>query len=157
MHDYLDIYRTAFLEKHATFKGRASRQEFWTFSLITTFILAIIFPIPYTMMLSYLRNSEELKDPLYQMILGNEQMLMMISASFVILVISLPFWIPLTSVSVRRLHDSGKSSWWFLISILPYIGGIILTLLFLLPGTNGPNRFGPGPYGNPATIEEVGD
>ncbi len=46
------------------------------------------------------------------------------------------------SVGVRRLHDSDKSGWMLLLGLIPFIGGIIVLVLLLLPSTPGPNRFG---------------
>lgn len=46
------------------------------------------------------------------------------------------------SVGVRRLHDSDKSGWLLLLGLIPFIGGIIVLVLLVLPGTPAPNRFG---------------
>jgi uncharacterized membrane protein YhaH (DUF805 family) len=46
------------------------------------------------------------------------------------------------SVAVRRLHDTDKSGWMILLSLIPFVGGIIVLVLMLLPGTPGQNRFG---------------
>lgn len=53
--------------------------------------------------------------------------------------------IPSLSLCVRRLHDTNRSGWWFLIVLVPFVGGIILFILFLLAGTSGANRFGNVP------------
>ncbi len=50
--------------------------------------------------------------------------------------------IPGLAIEVRRLHDIDKSGWWWLIAFVPFIGSIWLIVLFVLPGTPGPNRFG---------------
>ena len=53
--------------------------------------------------------------------------------------------IPAISAGVRRLHDTNRSGFYILISLVPFIGGIVL-LFFLIPqGTKGKNRFGPDP------------
>jgi uncharacterized membrane protein YhaH (DUF805 family) len=46
------------------------------------------------------------------------------------------------SVAVRRLHDTDKSGWLLLLGLIPFIGGIIVLVLLVLPGTPAPNRFG---------------
>ena len=46
------------------------------------------------------------------------------------------------SVAVRRLHDTDKSGWMLLLGLIPFIGGIILLVFMLLPGTPNQNRFG---------------
>jgi uncharacterized membrane protein YhaH (DUF805 family) len=46
------------------------------------------------------------------------------------------------SLAVRRLHDTDKSGFWLFIGLIPLIGGIVLLVFYLLPGTPGPNRHG---------------
>ena len=46
------------------------------------------------------------------------------------------------SVAVRRLHDTDKSGWMLLLGLIPFLGGIIVLVLLLLPGTPNQNRFG---------------
>jgi uncharacterized membrane protein YhaH (DUF805 family) len=53
--------------------------------------------------------------------------------------------IPSIAVTVRRLHDTDRSGWWFLIQLIPIVGGIILLVFVCLEGTRGPNRFGADP------------
>jgi uncharacterized membrane protein YhaH (DUF805 family) len=50
------------------------------------------------------------------------------------------------AVAAKRWHDRGKSGWWSLIGLVPIVG-IIWTVVEngFLPGTLGPNRFGPDP------------
>ena len=52
--------------------------------------------------------------------------------------------IPNWAASVRRLHDTDKSGWFVLISIIPIIGLFIIFLL-IGDGSKGKNRFGPKP------------
>jgi uncharacterized membrane protein YhaH (DUF805 family) len=47
---------------------------------------------------------------------------------------------------VRRLHDSDKSGWWLLLTLIP-VGGLVLFIFYLLDGTRGPNRHGADPKG----------
>jgi len=50
------------------------------------------------------------------------------------------------AISVKRWHDRGKSGWWILIGLVPLIGGLwVLIETGFLPGTDGPNQFGPQP------------
>ena len=59
--------------------------------------------------------------------------------------------IPNFSVTARRLHDQDKSAWLMLVVFIPYIGGLVMLVLAFLPGTNGPNRYGPDPR-NPLQV-----
>ncbi|MFY7960951.1 MAG: DUF805 domain-containing protein, partial [Elsteraceae bacterium] len=55
--------------------------------------------------------------------------------------------IPTLAVLVRRLHDTNRSGWWFLLAFLPVIGQIWLFVLLVLDSHPGDNRFGPNPKG----------
>ena len=52
---------------------------------------------------------------------------------------------PAIAVQVRRFHDQDKSGWFVLLGLIPYVGGLIVLVFMCLPGTPGPNRFGPRP------------
>jgi len=53
--------------------------------------------------------------------------------------------VPSIAVTVRRLHDQGKSGWFYLISLVPYVGGFIVLVFMCLEGTPGPNEYGENP------------
>jgi uncharacterized membrane protein YhaH (DUF805 family) len=53
--------------------------------------------------------------------------------------------IPGIAVSVRRLHDTGKSGWWLLIGLVPLLGGIVLLVFMVLDSQPGQNQYGPHP------------
>ena len=53
--------------------------------------------------------------------------------------------LPGLAISVRRLHDTDRSGWWFLLWVIPLIGTIVLIVWWVQQGTPGPNRFGPNP------------
>lgn len=105
------------LKNYVGFHGRASRTEYWMFLLINAII---------TFLLSLLDN------------LANTDN--MISGIYGLLTL-----LPLIAVGVRRLHDIGKSGWWYLISLIPFIGSIILLILACFKSENHENRFGPVP------------
>ena len=48
-------------------------------------------------------------------------------------------------VMVRRLHDLDRSGWWWLIALIPLIGGLILLVWFISEGTEGTNDYGEVP------------
>jgi uncharacterized membrane protein YhaH (DUF805 family) len=114
------------LKKYAVFTGRARRKEYWYFFLITL-IISII--------LSLLDGS-----------FGDGGM------GILTTLYSLAVLIPGIAVSVRRLHDIGRSAWWLLIGLVPFLGGIVLLVFMVLDSTPGENQFGPNPKeSNPAT------
>ncbi len=53
--------------------------------------------------------------------------------------------LPSIAVAVRRLHDTDRSGWFYLLIFIPLIGSIILIIFFIQQGTNGRNRFGDDP------------
>jgi uncharacterized membrane protein YhaH (DUF805 family) len=53
--------------------------------------------------------------------------------------------IPSIAVTVRRLHDTSRSGWWFLISFVPCIGWFVLLFFTVQESTPGSNEYGPNP------------
>mgnify|MGYP002398761287 CR=1 FL=1 len=53
--------------------------------------------------------------------------------------------IPIYAVIVRRLHDTGKSGWYYFIHLIPFAGPVLLLIAYLTPGNTGPNQYGPDP------------
>lgn len=111
------------LKKYAVFGGRARRKEFWFFALFST-----IFTIAAMVMDNVLGITikDELYGPFY------------ISYGLATIV-------PYIAVSVRRLHDIGKSGWYFLLGLIPCVGGIILLVFDLTAGDAGENEYGEDP------------
>ena len=131
---------------YATFQGRASRSEFWWWYLFTSIVSFIVF-IPAIPWYNDLLNSSMNQA-------GNAVMVMppitgLATVGLALSTIwSLAILIPTIAVAARRLHDTNKSGWllllWFL-SCCFGIGAIILIILWILPSTPGPNRYGEGP------------
>ena len=110
-------------KKYAVFGGRARRKEYWFFSLffmIAYVLLAIVDGISGTL------------DPMTGFGL--------FSGIYI-----LGSLLPSLAVSVRRLHDTDRSGWWILISLIPLIGGIVLLVFCCLDSSPGQNRFGANP------------
>lgn len=79
-----------------------------------------------------------------QIIASKAHFVAILAAIYVIAV-----FLPSLAVAIRRLHDTDRSGWWVLISLVPLIGGIWLLILMVLDGTPGGNRFGPDPKQSP--------
>jgi uncharacterized membrane protein YhaH (DUF805 family) len=128
------------LKRFFDFSGRSRRKEFWLWWLfvIIVYIVAGILDVQLGLGGST-QSSSEFGD-------GN----MSASASFhggiLTMIWALITFIPSLAVAVRRLHDSDKSGWFLLLSLIPLINFYIL-YLYVIPGTPGPNRFGPDPKG----------
>jgi uncharacterized membrane protein YhaH (DUF805 family) len=102
------------LVNFADFSGRASRSEYWWFYFFNLFIVSA---------LAILTVAARLPE-------------------LVFLVYLVAMIIPSVSVSVRRLHDTNRSGWWLLLSLIPF-GGFVLLFFYIIPGTPGPNNCGP--------------
>ena len=118
MNWYLEV-----LKKYFVFSGRARRKEYWyfvLFNLIISIVLGIIDGIIGTF-------SAETGIGL----LGG--------------IYSLAVLIPCISVSVRRLHDTGRTGWWLLIGLVPIIGAIVIIIFAVLDSQPDENQYGPNP------------
>jgi uncharacterized membrane protein YhaH (DUF805 family) len=125
---YLEVLR-----KYARFDGRARRMEYWYFAL---------FNILVEMGLALLALG-------FGMLFGHSDVNVMVSFMMVpICLYSLAVLIPSLAVTVRRLHDTGRSGWWYFIAFVPFFGGIILFVFTLLEGDPGPNMYGSSPKGD---------
>lgn len=101
--------------KYATFSGRARRSEYWYFCLFNA-IAALVMKV--------LSLAIDLPlDTIY----------------------SVAVFIPGLAVIVRRLHDIGKSGWFYLIGLIPLVGWILLLVWFCKAGDCGDNAYGPDP------------
>jgi uncharacterized membrane protein YhaH (DUF805 family) len=54
-------------------------------------------------------------------------------------------FVPALAVSVRRLHDTGRSGWWLLIAFIPILGWLVLLYFYVLDSAPGDNEYGPNP------------
>ncbi|MCD4688933.1 MAG: DUF805 domain-containing protein, partial [Desulfuromonadaceae bacterium] len=117
MNWYLDV-----LKKYCVFQGRARRKEYWMFTLFN--VLAYIALMIIEGILG----------------MGGEGGLGLLSILYTLAVL-----MPALGVSVRRLHDTGRSGWWLLISLVPLVGGIVLLVFMVLDSQAGTNQYGPNP------------
>ncbi len=120
------------LRKYADFSGRARRREYWWFNLIVG-IIAIVFYILVFLTLVPATNTDQGQS-------GLALVLYVVFGLFFLAMI-IPSW----SVSVRRLHDVGKSGWWIFINLVPFIGEIWYLVLMFTDSQPGDNQYGPNP------------
>ncbi|GGD78926.1 DUF805 domain-containing protein [Lacimicrobium alkaliphilum] len=111
------------LKKYAVFTGRARRMEYWFFILFN-FLISIVLALVDTMTGTF--NSEAAIG-----LLGG--------------IYGLAVLIPGIAVTIRRLHDTGRSGWWFLLIFIPIVGGLILLVLMLFDSEPGENAYGSNP------------
>lgn len=124
------------LKKYAEFTGRARRSEYWLFTL---FIFLV--EIAYLVLFGVLGGGG---------MTGSGQMNGLgMALTAVYALFALGILIPSLAVSFRRLHDTDRSAWWLLIALIPFIGGLVLFVFTVLPGTTGANKYGADPKGGP--------
>ncbi len=121
------------MKSYATFKGRATRSEYWYFMLVylvPMFVLAF--------MLGTLRPF----DPLDPSSLKDDELRMIIFlvGAIYALIHVIPYW----AVMTRRLHDINKSAWWLLVMFIPYIGQVVLMIMAMLDSKDD-NKYGKNP------------
>ena len=56
---------------------------------------------------------------------------------------SLAILVPTVAVSIRRLHDTGKSGWFMLMGLIPVVGFFIMLIFYCKVGQPEANQWGP--------------
>jgi len=132
-----DYYKKVAFDNYANFEGRARRSEYWYFVLfhliiiyVSSFIIGII-----------------------SSIIGATGYLLY----FIILLYVLVMLVPSLAVGVRRLHDTDKSGWIYLIGLIPLVGAILLLIFFATESTPGRNQYGDNPKEEPDTESDIED
>jgi len=116
--DFVSAIKSGFTH-YVTFSGRASRSEFWYWTLF-----AVLVTMAAQIADNALFDNPGLFGPL----------------------VSLALFLPGLAVGIRRLHDIGRTGWWVLIA-LTIIGIIVLIVWACQKSDTGPNAYGPEPTG----------
>lgn len=90
------------------------------------------------------RRSEYWWVMLFNVIVSVVLVLLPDSLAFLSSLWSLAILVPSLAICIRRLHDVGKSGWWYLFILIPLVGGIILLVQFCKDSTED-NQWGPNP------------
>ena len=125
---FQDAVRTCLQRKYADFHGRARRSEYWYFFLFTA-IIGVVGGI---------------LDAIFRTRSG-----MYGGTGPIQGILQLALLIPTLAVGARRLHDTGRSGWWYLIGLVPLVGIIILIVFLASEGNPGQNAYGSPPGGSP--------
>lgn len=120
-----------FFARYFDFKGRSTRKEFW---------LAFLWLMVLTVVAMILDAAAFGVSPE-----GG-------SSGPLVGVLVLVTVIPSLALSVRRLHDTGKTGWLVLLNLLPLIGAIILIVFWCQRSADGANKYGAGPAVIPAAV-----
>ena len=167
------------LRRYAEFSGRSRRMEFWMFQLGIWLMWIALWVV--TMAVGFGAASAA-RDPASGMVglFASLGIFMVVYA-----ILGLGLIIPSIAVAVRRLHDTDRSGWWLLLPAAPYVlaivvavmaassqssalfgvvfvvnllvivAAVVLLVFYCLPGTPGPNRYGPDPLGGSANLAET--
>ncbi|MGH6656078.1 MAG: DUF805 domain-containing protein [Actinocrinis sp.] len=109
-------YYVGVLKNYAGFSGRARRAEYWQFVLFNVIAMVVCLVID-----------------------------LAIGSPILYIVYLVAVLVPSLAVAVRRLHDTDRSGWWILFSLVPLVGGITLLVFMCLEGTRGDNKHGTDP------------
>ena len=134
MMGFSDAVQNVLMNNYANLNGRASRSEYWWFVLFNLIVNIVTLVIDLTLgtMVTY-------------------------DMGYVGLIAFLALLLPTVSVSVRRLHDIGKSGWWILLAIIPivnFIGIFVIIVFTIMEGEKQPNQYGNVPTN---TFEQDGN
>ena len=110
------------VKNYVGFSGRAHRTEFWMFVLINLLIMIGLCVVDSVTGTFNAATGYGLTSGLY----------------------SLAVLLPSLAVSIRRLHDTGRSGWWLLIILIPLLGAIAMLVFYCLD-SDADNQFGPNP------------
>ena len=109
--------------KYAQFSGRSRRKEFWLFYLMLIIATVVL-------------TGVDILIGAFDPVSGFG----LLSGIFTLAII-----VPSLAVSVRRLHDTNRSGWWLLLSVIPLLGTIVLLIFWCMKGTQGQNDYGDDP------------
>ena len=124
--NFIESIQTCY-KKTFNFKGRASKSEFWWFYLYDGII--------------YVAGEMLLKTDSNENLIYSEGV---VALGLILTVLFFINLIPAAAVGVRRLHDTNRSGWWYLLFIVPLI--TLVGLYFCTnDGSKDKNRFGPKP------------
>ena len=130
----MEIYFRVLKENYVNFSGRARRKEFWMFQLFLIIITTICISL------------DNILGTVVAMDFGSFGPIVL-PFGWLYFLCGIFHFLPSLSLAVRRLHDVGKSGWWYLIGLITIIGGVILIVFFCSEGDKNENKWGLNPKG----------
>lgn len=120
---------TTLSTQYADFSGRSRRAQYWPYILVSQLISGLI-----SLLSSFWGNEDSAAPGL----IGTLALVVMVIIAFGLIV-------PNIAAAVRRLHDTGRSGWYYLIGFIPFIGWLVLFVFLLQDSQNGENQWGLDP------------
>ena len=118
MNQFIDAYKLVVLKNYANFEGRLGRGAFWRFVLVNLVISIVLSILAQTFGVVFW-------------------------LAYVLYAVGVV--IPGIAAGARRLHDTNKSAWLLLVGLIPFVGFIVLIVLFAMEGDQQANDHGPVP------------
>ena len=119
-----------FWQKYATFSGRASRSEYWWWSLVSGIVGAVVISIYIPSLLAARAGGSGLQ---------------LNAGTVVVLGVGLVWFlatvVPTLALLWRRLHDANLSGWLTLLGLVPTVGWLFILIFTLLPSNRAGARF----------------
>lgn len=137
----VDSFKKVVFQNYANFKGRATRSEFWYFSLVN---ILLYFVWIFTGVILEESETTETFETISAIV------------AIVIGIYYVGTLIPSLAVTARRLHDTGKSGWYILIYLVPFVGSISLIIFLSMDSEKFTNRWGPNPKAPADEINDIG-
>jgi uncharacterized membrane protein YhaH (DUF805 family) len=129
---FVDAVKRGF-RKYATFKGRASRSEYWWWTLFTFVTYLVLGLLTFAVGMGTSRDG------------GRTPGALAIPLIILLTVFFLGILLPTLALTVRRLHDAGYSGLLALLLLLPYLGSLIILIFALLPSSPAGAKYDPIP------------
>ncbi len=131
------------LKNYTTFEGRARRKEYWMFMLVYLLINLIL-----RILVKVTGPETYFNEQTYTMETTDSSAIYIL-LTIIYFIFLIGTLLPTIAITVRRLHDTGRSGWWYFINFLPFVGSFILFIFLVLEGHEQENQYGP----NPRTME----
>ena len=125
-----DYFINTLKYRYADFSGRASRSEYWYFMLYSIVIFLIVLGI----VMSAMDHASDISNSG----IGSKILVGLL------VILAIAWTIPSVAVSIRRLHDTGRSGWWYLLRLVGL--GIVIFIFSVLESEPGRNKWGPNPW-----------
>lgn len=134
-----------FFKNYANFEGRSSVAEYWWVTLANVLVilpLCICLAIAMGNMYKWTYKYDPYWGGKYDYVTNDVAVFWAIIIGILLVLWGLFTFIPSLALTVRRLHDSGKSGWFYLFSFIPFVGGIVVFVFTLLETEPYVNQYG---------------
>jgi uncharacterized membrane protein YhaH (DUF805 family) len=133
-----------FWRKYLVLEGRASRSEFWWWMLVFVAVSILLSLV-----------NRELVRPLGAAPSTDAIFVYSAKTGALSTLWSLANFVGGIAVTVRRLHDTNRSGWWWFVQLILGVGSIVMIVLVALPTRPAGRRFDPPPAPDPSRAQRA--